>query len=43
MNERYVVTSRRGEPAVRTDELPEAERWQRILRGEVIDREAVTA
>ncbi|WP_277951105.1 hypothetical protein [Microbacterium lacticum] len=43
MSERFIVTSRAGESVVRTNDQADAERWQRILGGEVIDREAVLA
>lgn len=43
MSERFIVTSRAGEAAVRTNDAADAERWQRVLGGDVIDREAVTA
>lgn len=43
MTDRYLVTSRAGEAAVRTNDAADAERWQRVLGGDVIDREAVTA
>lgn len=41
MNERYIVTTRSGQPVIRTDSEREAHRYQHLLRGQVIDREAV--
>lgn len=38
MNERYVATSSRGEPVIRTNNPAEAQEWARRLGGEVIDR-----
>lgn len=42
MNERYTVTSRGGEAVIRTNSREEAEWYSVILRGAVLDREAVT-
>ena len=41
MNERYVVTSSRSEQVIRTNNREEADRYAAILRGAVLDREAV--
>lgn len=37
--ERYVATTSRGEPAIRTHLLAEAREWARRLGGQVYDRE----
>lgn len=40
--DRYIVTTSRGEPAVRTNSLREAERLAEQLGGTVVDQQAAT-
>lgn len=40
MNDRYVVMTTRGEPAIRTSSAEEAARYRARLGGTIIDREA---
>ncbi len=41
MHERYIVTTKSGQPVIRTDSEREANRYRHTLQGHVIDREAV--
>lgn len=40
--DRFIVTTRRGEPAVRTNSMDEAARYLEQLGGQIIDLAAVT-
>lgn len=40
--DRYIVTTRRGEPAVRTNNQAEAEQYLEELGGQIIDVTAAT-
>lgn len=42
MNERYIVTTASGQPVIRTNDRTEAYRYRHVLKGLVVDREAVT-
>lgn len=41
MNERFLVTTAAGQPVIRTNSERDAHRYSHVLRGRVIDREAV--
>lgn len=43
MTERYIVTSAAGEHVIRTNDATTAAGYAARLRGEVIDRQAVTS
>lgn len=39
MTDRYLVNTHRGEPAIRTNDRAEAEKWAAFIGAEVIDLE----
>lgn len=41
--DRYIVTTASGQPVVRTSSAREAARYQHVLRGRIIDRQAPAA
>lgn len=40
MTDRYLVNTHRGEPAIRTNDRAEAEKWSAVIGTDVIDMEA---
>lgn len=40
--DRFIVTTRRGEPAIRTNSMEDAERYLERLGGQIIDLAAAT-
>lgn len=41
--DRYIVTTATGQPVIRTSSAREAARYQHVLRGQIIDRQAATS